>query len=62
VCANDAAARETVMTLVEQLGTRALDAGVLSNAVALESLTPVLIHMNKRYKSPGAGIRIVGLP
>jgi hypothetical protein len=44
------------MGLVRDLGLRALDAGPLVNAVALESLTPVLIHLNRIYKSQGAGI------
>ena len=56
VVADDARARETAISLVRDLGLRALDAGPLDNAVALESLTPVLIYLNKRYKSPGAGI------
>jgi NADPH-dependent F420 reductase len=60
VCSDDAAARETVIGLCGQLGLRGLDAGVLRNAVALESLTPVLLHMNKRYKGHG-GLKIVGL-
>jgi len=34
----------------------AADAGLLVNAIALESLTPVLIHLNRTYKSQGAGI------
>jgi hypothetical protein len=41
---------------VGDLGLRALDAGPLVNAIALESLTPVLIHLNRVYKSQGAGI------
>ena len=44
------------------LGLRGVDAGVLKNAVALESLTPVLLHINRRYKSVGSGIRITGIP
>jgi NADPH-dependent F420 reductase len=63
VCANDVPAREQAMALIAEMGVRALDAGVLRNAVALESLTPVLIHMNKKYKiAEGAGIRITGIP
>ncbi len=61
VCGDDEAARELVIGLIGDLGLRGLDAGVLCNAVALEALTPVLIHMNKRYKSKGTGIRITGL-
>lgn len=54
--------RKTIMGLVSEAGGRAINAGVLRNAVALESLTPVLIHINGAYKVPGAGIRITGLP
>lgn len=54
--------RKTIMSLVEDAGGRAINAGVLRNAAALESLTPVLIHINGAYKIPGAGIRITGLP
>lgn len=61
VCADDEAARARAMALVEDLGLRAVDAGVLNNAVALESLTPVLLHINRRYKLKGAGLRITGL-
>ncbi len=61
VCCDDKAARERVMTLIEDLGVKALDAGRLRNSIALEALTPVLIHMNKRYGSAGTGIRITGL-
>ncbi len=64
VCGDDKAARETVISLIEdlRLGARGLDAGVLRNAIALEALTPVLLHMNRRYRSGGSGIRITGLP
>lgn len=61
VCADDAGAMELSLGLVRDLGLRAFDAGPLANAVALEALTPVLLHLNKRYKSPGAGIRITGV-
>jgi NADPH-dependent F420 reductase len=60
VCGDDLAARDTVIGLCQELGLRGLDAGVLKNAIALESLTPVLLHMNKRYKGQG-GLKIVGL-
>jgi NADPH-dependent F420 reductase len=61
VCGDDAEARDTVIALVGDLGLRGIDAGKLKNAVALESLTPVLLHINKRYKAEGAGIRITGV-
>ena len=61
VCGADRAAREQVVALVGQAGMRALDAGVLANAVAVETLTALLIHINIRYKVKGAGIRITGV-
>jgi NADPH-dependent F420 reductase len=61
VCGDDAAAKATVLALVGELGVRALDAGPLRNSVALESLTPVLLTLNKKYKSAGAGIRFTNL-
>lgn len=60
-CSDDADALQVVLGLIQDLGTRGLDAGPLANAVALESLTPVLLHLNRKYKSPGAGIRFTGL-
>ena len=62
VCGDDERAKTTALGLVRDLGLRGLDAGPLDNAVALESLTPVLIYMNKKYKSPGAGIVFTELP
>ncbi len=54
--------RQLAMTLVADLGARAVDAGVLANAVALEALTPVLLHINRAHGVHGAGVRITGLP
>lgn len=61
VCGDDATAKALVLELVGDLGLRGLDAGPLENAVALESLTPVLLYMNKKYKGT-SGIRFTGLP
>jgi NADPH-dependent F420 reductase len=61
VCSDDQAARDTVIRLIEDLGTVALDAGPLRNAIALESLTPVLLHLNKRYKKAGIGVRFTNV-
>ncbi len=61
VCADDPDARSRTMALVMDLGLNAIDAGVLANAVALESLTPVLLHINRTYGVKGAGIRVTGL-
>ena len=59
---DDAAAKEIVLRLARDAGFRAFDAGGLANAVAAESLTAVLIAINRRYKVRGAGIRLTGLP
>ncbi|MEM9454105.1 MAG: NADPH-dependent F420 reductase [Myxococcota bacterium] len=59
---DDPDAMATALALIGDLGMRGLDAGPLRNAVALESLTPVLLHINKRYRAKGAGISITGLP
>ncbi len=59
VCGNDPEARETVVRLSEELGMCAWHAGPVDNAAVAESLTSVLIFMNKRYKFPGAGIKIM---
>ncbi len=62
VCGDDEPARAAVIGLIGDLGLRGIDAGALANAVALESLVPVLIHLNKRTRSAGTGIRITGIP
>jgi NADPH-dependent F420 reductase len=61
VCGDDKDARETVVQLARDAGMVAWHGGVLANSVAAEALTSVLIFMNRRYKVPGAGIRITGL-
>jgi NADPH-dependent F420 reductase len=62
VVADDARAKSTAIEMIASIGLRALDAGPLVNAIALESLTPVLIHLNRTYKSPGAGVILSNLP
>jgi hypothetical protein len=61
VCGADRATRERIIALIERIGVRALDAGMLANAAAVETLTAVLIAINIKYKVKGAGIRITGL-
>jgi len=60
-CSDHPQALELVLGLISDLGMRGLDAGRLVNSIALESLTPVLLHLNKRYESAGVGIRLTGL-
>jgi len=62
VFSDDRATREQVMALADVVATRGVDGGMLANTVAAEALTSVLIAINRRYKIPGAGIRITGLP
>ena len=61
VCGDDAEACETVIQMSEAIGLHAWHAGVLANSVVAEALTSVLIAINKRYKTPSAGIRITGV-
>lgn len=59
---DDEPAKALVGRLVAEMGGRPLDAGPLENAIALESMTPVLIHLTRKHKSAGAGLRVTGLP
>jgi len=59
-CADDKPALEQALSLIRDLGVRAFDAGPLRNAIALESLTPVLLHLNRAVKGRSCGIRITG--
>ncbi|HIO83961.1 MAG TPA: NADPH-dependent F420 reductase [Deltaproteobacteria bacterium] len=60
VCGNNVEARTCVISLVEAAGLKGWHAGPIDNSVVSESLTPVLIFLNKRYQMEGSGIRIVG--
>ena len=61
ITGDDEDAKQDVMKLVEAAGMRGIDAGPLANAVAAESLTPVLVYINRKYNVKGSGIRITGL-
>ena len=62
VCGSDADAKALVLGVAERITAgRALDAGPLESARALEGLTAVIVNLNRRYKGH-AGIRISGLP
>jgi 8-hydroxy-5-deazaflavin:NADPH oxidoreductase len=62
VCGNDPEARQAVVGLAEAMGLRAWHAGPIDNSAVAESLTSVLIFMNRFYKIKGAGMRITGEP
>ena len=62
VCGDDAEAKELALGVAAGIVTgRALDAGPLASARALEGMTAVIVNLNRRYKGH-AGVRIVGLP
>ena len=62
VCGDDEDAKALALELASKVvAGRALDAGPLSRARALEGMTAVIVSLNKRYKGH-AGIRVTGLP
>ena len=62
VCGDDARAKELALELAAKVvAGRALDAGPLASARALEGMTAVIVNLNRRYKGH-AGVRVVGLP
>jgi 8-hydroxy-5-deazaflavin:NADPH oxidoreductase len=60
VCGDDAGAKALVLEVAAKVCGRAVDAGPLASARALEGLTAVIVNVNKRYKAH-AGIRVTGL-
>ena len=61
VCGDAAAAKALVLDVAGRLVSgRALDAGPLASARALEGLTAVIVNLNRRYRGH-AGIRVMGL-
>jgi NADPH-dependent F420 reductase len=62
VCGDDPHAKRLALTLVSKVGLRAIDAGSARHARTVEGLTPLLLELNRRYKTKEAGIRITGLP
>ena len=62
ICSDHPDAIETVSDIVERIpGCRPLNTGRLSNALALEAFTAVMLQMNVRYKTRVAP-RMTGLP
>ena len=59
VFGNNKEARETVIQLISKISLKGWHCGSIDNAVVAESLTPVLIFMNKFYNFNGSGIKIV---
>ena len=62
LCGDDAEAKAVVSALAERLVQgRAVDCGRLEVARWLETLTAVILNVNRRYKT-NAGVRVTGLP
>ncbi|HVO59807.1 MAG TPA: NADPH-dependent F420 reductase [Terriglobales bacterium] len=62
ICSDDENARKTASDLAAKIpGVRAIDGGKLENARIVEQITALLIAINIRYKTHGAGIRITGI-
>jgi len=61
VCGDDAGAKTAALELAAKVTAgRAIDAGPLASARALEGMTAVIINVNKRYKAH-AGLRVTGV-
>lgn len=61
VCGDDPDAKALALELAERVTSgRAVDAGPLASARALEGMTAVIVNVNKRYRAH-AGLRITGL-
>ena len=62
VCGDHAEAKALALELAQRVvGGRALDAGPLEAARALEALTAVLLNLNRDFKTH-TGLRVTGLP
>lgn len=61
VAGSDGDLKTLVLRLGQEIGITVFDAGTLSLACALESQTPMLIGLNKRYGSKHTGLRLTGL-
>lgn len=61
VCGDSDEAKQKVMEIIHRIGARAFDAGPAANAYIIEGLTGILIHLNRKYKSKHASVRITGI-
>jgi len=61
VCSDDREVSHQAIELIDRLpGLRGVDCGSLTSALAIEALTPVLLEVNRRYKTHAA-LRLTGL-
>jgi NADPH-dependent F420 reductase len=62
ICGDDDRAKDLALAFAAKLvAGRALDAGPLASARALEGMTAVIVNLNKRYRGH-AGFQVTGLP
>lgn len=62
VCGDDEASKRLVLDLAGRIvAGRAVDAGPLASARALEGMTAVIVNVNRRYKAH-SGLKVTGLP
>jgi NADPH-dependent F420 reductase len=61
VCGNHEAAKQRVMEIIRLIGAKPFDAGPAANAYVIEGITGVLIHLNRKYKSKHASVKITGI-
>ena len=61
LCGDDADMKALVLEVAGRITDgRAIDAGPLASARALEGMTAVIVNVNKRYKAH-AGLRVTGV-
>lgn len=62
ICGDDEEAKKIASEIIEKIpDLRAIDIGPLNKAHLIESITPLLIGMNIKYKSHYGGFRITGI-
>ena len=61
VCGNNKDSRQEVISLIEGMGMKGWHAGQLANSTAAESLTSVLISINRHHSIDHSGIKITGI-
>ena len=61
ICGDDADAKQVVVDLTRKIpNLRPVDAGALYNAKYVEQITPLLVNINRRYRTH-SGVRITGV-
>ena len=62
ICGDDAESKEIASEIIEKIpDLRVVDIGKLEKAHLIESITPLLIGLNIKYKSHYGGFRLTGI-